>query len=450
MKPKSVLQIAWLLFFPSMYVSASVNLPAIDDTVHILVIKEQGESQLFINDQVQILERVWNDSEYLLGNVPATLTIVNPGAALTIETNLFGNVLTQVQSVRTFVSTEVGGNPSLRDVLAADLVVAYVDTLGFDAQGRPVCGFSPQPNWGGPGSEYIPDPFNNFLDLRARGTNQTDGYYISLVSSDSACNGPDLSDLTAHEVGHLFGAGHYEVAGSPSTKTGLHDQSRSLVDEIFIPAIPPWIPAQTSYMRTVLGRQIDSPCAPLNRFCATYFLYSDHLLDNNTRRNTDSMDTTAVAVANYRMGVPAFGFVELCADGIDNDGDGDTDIEDSECQTSGTEVPPSPPSQCGGALAAPTGVHAFLVEQCASNPPFGTPSLYRIKWSHQCPQQVHHFEVWSEIPPGSEPMFEWNVYNCLTTDGLIDIVTAKVLIRACSSNTTCTQKVGGPIFTDIC
>lgn len=423
---------------------AAVGPPQVDDTVHVLIVKEPNVDQQFVDYQLGLLILAWSNSEFINGDAPVIVSIVNPGAALSTLIDFSGSLDSHITAVKTLVSSSVAGNPSMRDSFAADVVIAFVDTLGVGN-----CGYAPQLNWGPPENEYIPDPLTDNLDLRARDDDFVGGnigYYVALVAANSPCDNWLNIDVAAHEFGHLFGAGHHD--GQAGLQPGLYPNSKALVFDFFMPYLG------TRRYRTVMGRYNDPICAQPqnpNGQCTPTRRFSDNYYDDLSRINTNALDTTGVAVANYRVGNPTPGLAELCNDGMDNDGDGSTDSMDPECQSGGSEVgpPPPPPPVCEG-HETPTGVYAYLVETCVVTPT-NTWTQYRVQWSHQCQSQVSFYQVWIESPPGNPAPFILAQPTSPIIDILVDGGQGRVRIAACNASFQCSPpSPGGPIITDIC
>lgn len=408
------------IFFSS--ANSSLNPPAPDTTIQILIFKEPSVSQSFVNSQVSRMQSVWSNTQFTNGSAPVSLSVINPGAALSTVVNLGGDPLVQIASVKTLVSTSVAGLPSIRDALAADVVIAFVDSL----QG--LCGFAPQENWSGPGKDFIEGANTPGLDLRgADDDGFGPGYYVALVANDGVCSFAGNSDTAAHELGHLFGAGHYEVIGSPATKTGLYQNSRALIDEEF--EFIPCCFSFTLFRRTVMGRQADTLC---NGSCQLFNIFSDNSpnLNDLNRRNTDAIDATAVSVAQYRVGFPSPGISEQCVDTIDNDGDGQTDSADQDCVNGGSESPPPPPPppNCDSSVA-PYALNGYLVAICAPN---STASQYLAQWSHACPNDVAFYEVWKSVPDGAPFVFGW-IRPDRQTPIFVNATDGRIKVRSCGA-----------------
>lgn len=419
----------------------------IDQAVNILIVRDPSANLAVVQAQTNMIDHVFANSWFVNTVPPVAINIINDGSVITIPP-LNGSFADKYNNAKVAVSLSVLGNPSIRDSTAADLVLVYVDQVELG-----LCGYAPQEDWGPPGNSYIPDPLTDNLDLRGADDDpalfpfREGGYYLALVSTEVSCSaGEQYMDNAAHEIFHLFGAGHYE--GVQGLQPGLHTNSKALIFDAF----QPWMGTRT--FRTVMGRQIDDLCtnSPYGGFCRPTRRLSDRFYLDFSRMNSDAIDTTAVAVANYRRGDPVFGGVDTCFDGQDNDGDGQTDSQDPECQ-GGSELPAPPPLPPGcDSTVEPFGVYAFRVANCASSfpPSMSSPSQYRIGWAHSCPGQVSRYEVWAELPPGFPPSFRWSVSGfTFTTDALIDGTSARVLIRACGP-AGCSDRSGGPIVIDVC
>ena len=419
-----------LLSFDHAY-ATTVDEPPPDETIHILVFKEPNVDQSFVDSKMQILMSAWDNSEFIHDDAPVSLTIINPGAAFSTVINLSNSSpLTAIDGIKLLVSTSLLGNPSIRDALAADVIMLFVDEFGLP------CGKAPQDNWLGPTATYEEGP--DGLDLRGRGINVTDGFYVAAVASEGLCAMSKYSDTAAHEFGHLFGAGH----DSAGAQTGLLPNSRPTYDLLFIPF------AGTLTRRTIMADPFEQTCVDAWRgFCMLVQIYSDHFFFEPGRINTDAMDVTAVSVAQYRVGQPALGFVEQCVDGIDNDGDGDVDGSDSECATGIAEIapPPPPPPVCNG-NEAPFGVYVYLVQTCVVTPTH-TWTQYRLHWSHACDSNVDYYNIWGDLPSnhilGTSLSPPQDVY--------IDGGSGRVRVQACNSS-GCSPQIPsfGILIHDIC
>lgn len=415
---------------------SALDPPPIEDTIHILILKEAGLSQATLEAHIDHLENAWADTFFTLGDAPVSITVINAGAPLILPNmSSSDDYVTHRNAIHTLVSASVAGAPPIRDSLAADLVVAYVDEY---AAANPYvnCGRADQKYWipepPSNGGQFVEDPMTG-LDLRGQ-----DDSYIALVAIGQPCNVPWFFHGTSHELGHLFGAGHYEVPPStPAPRPGLLANSKANAKE------------QSGYTRmaTVGISPADSPCFGI--ICVDDGVWSDWSSDwnNASRRNTDAIDLTAESVAHYRMGVPNFGETDTCIDGIDNDGDGQTDSdEDPECMSGNSELPPPPPppSTCSATIV-PHRLYVRLSQTCTSS----LGSHYQVHWEHHCASHVSEYEVWAETPPDDDLTYRWSVPSRFT-DAFIWNGSARIKIRACGTGGCSYWTEPGVIVTDIC
>lgn len=126
--------------------------------------------------------------------VTVSIDLVNGGIAFPLTTNIVGSTL----GSRHFSAFNNASLKARRNDKSADLIVAFVESLP-GGSGTQTCGWAPMPYWQTGLGVLPPTP-----DRRGQET-----YYIALVSNASSCNNVDWSEVfAAHEVGHLFGAGH--------------------------------------------------------------------------------------------------------------------------------------------------------------------------------------------------------------------------------------------------
>ncbi len=427
-----------LLFCLSGTAHSQLNPPVVEDTIHILVLKEAGVSQTYTETQLNSLLNAWEDTSFTLGNAPVSLTVINAAAPLIMpDISSSAGYITHRNAVHALVSVPVGGALPIRDALAADIVLLFVDAF---AGSNPylTCGRADQDNWIPPppssGGQFDEDPLTG-LDLNGK-----DDYYIALIANDVPCNGPGNTLVLAHEFGHLLGAGHYEVpAGVSAPRPGLLANSKAA-----------WRSAGWGITRyTTIGMSpADSPC--LSFWCIYDNVWSDWSFTWNDpqRRNTDAIDLTAESLAHYRMGTPTFGATETCIDGIDNDGDGQTDTgQDPDCSTGNSEVPLPPPlpPTCD-ATVRPFGLFTYLVDGCV---PGTSTSHYRLAWGHHCPDQVFEYEIWAATPPTGLRTFRWVVPNT-GSDAFITNGSGRIWVRSCGVGGCSGFTLNSVIVTDIC
>lgn len=337
-------------------------------------------------------------------------------------------------AVKTFVNTRVGSLPTLREVQAADVVIAFTRSISSDG-GVTICGAAPQDNWiKSPASPPGAPSFNptNGLDLRGR-----DKFFVALVAVGPGCEGTRNQYNAAHEFGHLFGAGHYDPVGG--TTPWLLSNSRAYGYTT--------IPRRKKFgWVTAVGETFPSVCNTTST-CNRLRRYSnfDPLYGSSSRRNAEAIRMTARSVANYMTGVPAGGIADVCSDGIDNDGDGLIDASDPDC-ANGDESgpPPAPPSNCN-ALVPPANVFGYLVQQCVQ-PSW---SQYRIHWLHACPTAVSKYEIWYSQPDGVPYIYGWDRTLPLT-DAFVTGPESRVRIRACGAAGCSPLSTSSFLALDIC
>lgn len=431
MRVRVLVLISICFAYNSAFSAVDPTLP--EDTIHILVVKEDGVSQSVIDENLENIMWAWQFSDFAggEGGAPVTLTIINPSTPLILIVSPDGDGIENQASVAAQVSIPAP-EVSLRDAFAADVVLAFVDSIDGPPPepGQPPlvsCGFAFSPLWSGPTAQFQVTP-GTIPPVDLRGQNQ---YYVAVVATESPCNYSLFDvDTAAHELGHILGAGHYEDDPSnPSdpTQTGLFPNSRSdtKIANYY------WTYLRS---RTVMGSDADSVCQS-GPTCANAVVFSDRssFWNNPNRRNTDAIDQTALSVAYYRTGVPEIGVAESCFDGYDNDGDGQEDGMDPDCNSTLTEAPPPPPPPANcDSLSKPYNLMAFLVAQC--NVINGiTWSHYRVFYEHHCfPESVDNFEVWKEIPVGSGYIFGWRTF-LNSADALIEGGPGRIKVKACGS-----------------
>lgn len=134
--------------------------------------------------------------------------------------------------------------------------------------------------------------------------------------------------------------------------------------------------------------------------------YSDSVFGSPGRRNADAINKTARSVANYRSGAGTPVQPATCSDGIDNDDDGFVDSADSECAVCNEEMcptMPSPPPNCDATIA-PTNMIGWVTQLCV---PSTSWTEYQVVWSHACPQEVSHYEIWASQPTSNPFTIRW-------------------------------------------
>lgn len=407
---------------------ASTQFPPSDTEIRILLIRDDSVTDAEVSVQRDFLDAAWINTSL---STSVTLNFVNNGQPIEFVEDPFrnppfelsGDAFTQRNHLKEFVTRPSDPNdpssPSLREIYAADLVVAlsedvFVPGLGF------ACGFAPQNSWLGAGAAFTPGAFGLDLDDR-------DNFYVALVSNQLTVGCRDELNLISHEFGHLLGAGH---AASHGPGRGLYADSRANARTVAWYNSPIWV------LATVLIAPGDAECIwatdPEEGECTLdpYFSDPHHYVAYQQGRNDKALDRTASSVANYVQSVPQPP-VNTCTDGIDNDGDGDIDSGDPECPGVGESGPPPPPPQFCNSLNVPTNVEGFQVAECAINPANNiTFSHYNVSWHHGCPEEVTHYEIWYNQPTTAAPAYGWD-RSMRYTDVFVEGSPSRIRVRAC-------------------
>ena len=258
------------------------------------------------------------------------------------------------------------------------------------------------------------------LDLR--------GQDISFVAVTSQqYDGPKCQywdHIIAHEFGHLLGAGHYYLPAPPIQDRWLYTDSRA---DRRVYTVGRGLP-QTKVMITALGMWTGADCDDADTgTCELIDAFSSlvRFVDPN-RNNLRAINDTSLSVANYRQGPPTVP-VDMCQDGIDNDGDSYVDTNDPECTgMSESPVPPAPPPSCTSATV-PYNVEGYLQEICMEGT---SATLYRMLWSHHCPTEVTRYEIYYSQPDGAANVWGWNVVQQFTDLWVLG-VPSRVRVRSC-------------------
>jgi len=293
-------------------------------------------------------DTVWDNS-----SIVVPVNILNNQNSLPLNSQLSGSSVQQHQQAESLQSLI-----DLRNNYGADLVVVFTTGVS-DA-----CGVAPTEYWINSSVPTTFIPNSSGLDLRAKEVG-----YIALV--DIAC---DL-DVAAHELGHLFGAGH--VTASGGSHPYLFDDSHA--DAQFF-NFPPPHSILINYRTIVSDTGAECvnqvfPCTVLQNFST-----------RTGRDNTKAVQTTALSVANYRQ-IPVI-------------------------------------------LVPPTNLFGFLVGSCLP-PPY---DHHRIFWSEGGSNvSIDHYEIFYSQPPTGSYIYGWSK-SSEWTDAYVVGTNASVKVRACTTS----------------
>lgn len=322
MKSLSLFAMAVIGFF------VSTNSAGQDYAVKIIGIVEPTANLSPFATQMSKISTVLGNTPGLLGQV--SIVYGNLGQPIIAPYTING---TSNESMR---SNAVGAVMSDRNSHSADLVIVFVDQL-FDG----ACGFaglSIDHNWSGPAAAM--QPFSG-PDLR-----QKEDYFVALVSTEQHCR--NINVLAAHEVGHLFGAGHEEAAG-PYFK-GLHSNSYA---DFLKPTS-----GQNNGTYTVMISKLSQPECGLNNVACTMI----EEFSNATTLSTPNVTTyrNVTAIQYTRQSVSLFREVPTCN------------------------------------LTPPVWVSGQLLNHCYGGSPV---SEHRVTWGDVCTSASDRYEVWAQQPP---------------------------------------------------
>ena len=307
---------------------ASASL-AQNHTIKILAVYEPGASIIPIPNQMANIATVFANSPPLAGNTG--ISYANFGFPILLTSTISGaDPELQRLDARDNINLQ-----QLRNTHAADLVVVFVSDLnGWCGNIGSEIGF----NWIGFGAAMVP---TLGPDLR-----QKDDFFIALVSTQTGCR--TWGNLTAHEIGHLLGAGHEFAANQ-----------RGLLPDSYADWRKP-TPGYANGKHTVMI----STFQPLDCYigqgtgCSEQKKFSDETTTTNHPSNANYKNYKAIlrtkeSVSMYRE-----------------------------------------PPTCG--LSAPVLVTGQLLDHCYGGEPT---SRHRLYWSDLCPSASDNYRSWAQQPP---------------------------------------------------
>lgn len=369
---------------------------ALDNNIKVLaVMAPNAVNDANLSQQLNQIETVWNGSSI---STVTSLSLVNQrdGAGNPIKPQLSGPTLTTTsyQATHTALLSGAYNLGALRNSYQADLVVVFVP--GYALSG--VCGYAPQDNWtdgGGTPGAFVPAVSGSAIGLDRRGS---ESFFLAVLSTSPACtqiqsNNNTLNNI-AHEIGHLFGAGHDTArtpAGlPPASPSGyyLFTDSHAMVRSISFFGL-------TIVFKSVIARPDpliqDCVSSPAGN-CAVSPVYSrDGGFGDGSHDNVRAIAFTATSIANYRP-VPA---------------------------------------NCS--LSRPTDVFGFVTHVCFYNTGL---TRHQVFWDDACPDATDYYEVERSLFSAFGPYsFGWTAAT--QTTQIYNNIDGWVRIRACNNSVGC-------------
>jgi len=376
----------------------ALNAHALDNRIKVLaVMAPNAVNDANLSVQLNQLETVWNGSSIPTVTV---LSLVNQrdGAGNPIKPQLSGPplVTTNFKDTHTALLSGAYNLGALRNSFQADLLVVFVPGTALSG----VCGYAPQDNWtdGGttPGA-YIPAVSGSTVGLDLRGS---DKFFLAILSTSPACtqiqSNNNNTNNVAHEIGHLFGAGH-DTAQTPAPFPAasppgyyLFTDSHAMVQSISIFGFTLVLKSAIARPDLLIQDCISSPAGN----CIASSVYSrDGGFGNGSHDNVKALAFTANSIANYRP-IPA---------------------------------------NCN--LSKPTNVFGFVTHVCFFNTGL---TRHQVFWDDACPDASDYYEVQRSLVSAFGPYaFGWTTTTQNTP--IYNNIDGWVRIRACNNSSGCSS-----------
>lgn len=294
------------------------------DTLKIMAVYDPGVSTSNVVAQMSAIQTVFGNTPGLGG---LSITLVNGGVPYVLSSALTGSTK-ELKRISARNSTSLN---TLRNNHDADLVVVYTDDL-FGSCGY--AGITAVHNWSGAGAAVVGNP-----DLR-----QAEDYFVALVSETCTWN-----RVAAHEVGHLFGAGHQRAAGAGTR--GLFTDSRGDFNE------PDPVATYTGDWTVMINSSMPLGCHPA--WCTEIQSFSHPGTSTNTPFNAN-FDNYLAVLATFSS-VAAF------------------------------REPPT----CG--ITPPIFVTGSIQDICWGNEGW---TKHKMLWLDTCPSATDFYKTYAQQPPG--------------------------------------------------
>ncbi len=334
----------------------SVSVYALETEITVLGVTLPGANINQANTYLNSLISYWPTS------TGTTVKLANGGVTIPIASTPSGSADVQLSAAKTAEQ-----NLGLRNLYQADVILFFTTIVPAPIPNRIACGYAPQYNWTAAGAKkFVPDA--NGIDRAG-----SELWYAGLIATtETACN--PYPETAAHEFGHLFAAGHLK----PPANIYLFPDSHAMHISI-------GYPVYANYRTIMAG-------GPQGATLTGNFSSVSGAWDN-----LNTLNTTALSVANYRTGSSSGG-------GGGGGGGG-------ECT-----------------LQAPTVIAGSLVNQCL--PQLNTE--HSVTWLDACPSASTKYEVWYSQPDGADDVKGWETTSASTPVFVIG-ADSRIRIKSCNN-----------------